>query len=55
MKPKTNGTFKLSKSVKRVMATMIDREKASHYKNMMIDAELAETKAKMAKIKVKAD
>jgi hypothetical protein len=47
---KTNGTFKLSKSTKRRLATMPDPAKRSHYKNQMIDAEVAEIKAKLAKI-----
>lgn len=40
MKP--TGAFKLSKSSKRVLATMTDRHAAGHFKKMMIDAELAE-------------
>jgi hypothetical protein len=47
---KTNGTFKLSKSSKRIMATMANANDRNHYKHMMIDAELAEIKAKLAKI-----
>jgi len=47
---KTNGTFKLSKSTKRMMATMANSNDRNHYKRMMIDAEVAEIKAKMAKI-----
>ena len=47
---KTNGTFKLSKSTKRMMATMANSNDRNHYKGMMIDAEVAEIKAKMAKI-----
>ena len=47
---KTNGTFKLSKSSKRMMATMVNASDRNHYKNMMIEAEVAEIKAKMAKI-----
>jgi hypothetical protein len=47
---KTNGTFKLSKSSKRMMATMVNADDRNHYKRMMIDAEVAEIKAKMAKI-----
>ena len=45
---KTNGTFKLSKSVKRVLATKLGTA-ASEYKNAMIDAEVAFAKAKLAK------
>jgi hypothetical protein len=47
---KTNGTFKLSKSTKRMMATMVNDGDRNHYKRMMIDAEVAEIKAKLAKI-----
>jgi hypothetical protein len=47
---KTNGTFKLSKTSKRMMATMVNADDRNHYKRMMIDAEVAEIKAKMAKI-----
>jgi len=47
---KTNGTFKLSKSTKRRLATMIDPHSRGDYKNQMIDAEVAEIKAKLAKI-----
>lgn len=47
---KTNGTFKLSKESKRILATM-PSSKRSDYKRAMIDAELAEIKAKLAKIK----
>ena len=50
MKVKTNGTFKLSKTVKRRLATMTDPQNRGHYKNLMIDAEVAEIKAKLAKI-----
>jgi hypothetical protein len=47
---KTNGTFKLSKETKRVLASM-PQDKRNAYKHMMIDAEVAEAKAKLAKIK----
>lgn len=47
---KTNGTFKLSKTVKRRLATMTDSHSRGHYKALMIDAEVAEAKAKLAKI-----
>jgi len=39
MKP--TGAFRLSKSTKRVLATM-NTGMASHYKKMMVEAELAE-------------
>ena len=47
---KTNGAFKLSKETKRILASM-PLDKSSHYKKMMIDAEVCEAKAKLAKIK----
>ena len=49
MKVKTNGTFKLSKTVKRRLATMTDSHNRGHYKSLMIDAEVAFAKAKLAK------
>lgn len=48
MKTKTNGTFNLSKSSKRVLATKTGQA-AIDYKNQMIDAEVAFAKAKLAK------
>ena len=48
---KTNGTFNLSKTTKRMMATLVNAEDRNQYKRMMIDAEVAEIKAKLAKIK----
>jgi len=48
---KTNGTFKLSKTTKRRMATMVNADDRNQYRRMMIDAEVAEAKAKLAKIK----
>jgi hypothetical protein len=39
---KATSAFRLSKSVKRVLATMPNKEASSHYKKMMIEAELAE-------------
>ena len=47
-RPKTNGTFNLSKSAKRMMALMKFTDRTS-WKFQMIDAELSETKAKNAK------
>ena len=38
---KPNKTFKLSKTTKRRMATMVNAEERNAYKNMMIQAELA--------------
>lgn len=48
---KTNGTFKLSKSTKRVLATMTDSQSRGDYKRLMIDAEVSYARAKLAKIK----
>ena len=39
---KATGTFKLSKTSKRILATISNKEAAGHYKRMMIEAELAE-------------
>ena len=47
---KTTGAFKLSKETKRILASM-PQDRAGDYKRMMIDAEVAEAKAKLAKIK----
>ena len=49
MRVRTDKNFKLSKSVKRVLATMVDKQARSDYKNLMIDAEVAFAKAKLAK------
>ena len=48
MKP--NKDFKLSKQTKRILARM-DGEQRTHWKKMMIDAEISEKMAKAAKIK----
>jgi hypothetical protein len=48
MKPKTNGTFKLSKSSKRILATKTGQD-AVDFKHQMIDAEVSYAKAKLAK------
>ena len=47
MKP--NSDFKLSKETKRILSRM-HGEQRSHWKKMMIDAEMAEKKAKLAKL-----
>ena len=47
---RTTGAFKLSKETKRILASM-PQDKAGDYKRMMIEAEVAEAKAKLAKIK----
>ncbi len=49
MRVRTDKNFKLSKSAKRVMATMANADQRNHYKNLMIDAEVAFAKAKLAK------
>ena len=46
----TNKDFCLSKSTKRMLATM-PTEKRGHWKRMMIEAEVLEKRAKLAKIK----
>lgn len=48
MKPRTNGTFNLSKSTKRILATKTGQD-AIDFKHQMIDAEVAFAKAKLAK------
>ena len=49
MKP--NKDFKMSKANKRVLATFIDPQERSHWKRMLIDAQLAEKQASLAKFK----
>ena len=49
MRVRTDKNFKLSKSVKRVLATMTNSEQRNDYKNLMIEAEVAFAKAKLAK------
>lgn len=51
---KTNKDFRLSKSTKRVLATM-STEKRGHWKGMMIEAEVMEKRAKLAKLTSKND
>jgi hypothetical protein len=46
---KTNKDFNLSKESKRILAGLSD-EKRGHWKKMMIEAEVSEKRAKMAKI-----
>ena len=46
---KTNKDFNLSKSSKRCLATLSTSQR-SHWKNMMIEAEVMEKRAKLAKI-----
>ena len=47
---KTNKDFKLSKETKRILASM-SSDKRGHWKNMMIEAEVLEKRAKLAKLK----
>lgn len=51
---KTNGDFKLSKSTKRILASM-PQDKRGHWKKMMIEAEVAEKRAKLAKLSIKSN
>ena len=50
----TNKDFKLSKESKR-MLTRLHGDKYNHWKKMMIDAEVSETKAKLAKFKERSN
>lgn len=52
MKP--NKDFRLSKSSKRILASISDA-KRGHWKSMMIEAEMAEKKAKLAKLSIKPE
>ena len=51
---KTNKDFNLSKSSKRTLATL-STEQRGPWKKMMIDAEVAEKRAKLAKISSKTN
>ena len=46
---KTGKDFRLSKSTKRVLATLPNGVRG-HWKSMMVEAEVAEKRAKMAKL-----
>jgi hypothetical protein len=46
---KTNKDFKLSKSTKRTLATLTSGVRG-HWKSMMIEAEVLEKRAKLAKL-----
>lgn len=50
----TNKDFRLSKESKRMLAGL-HGEKYTHWKKMMIDAEVSETKAKLSKIKERSN
>ena len=47
---KTSKDFRLSKADKRVLA-MMPEEKRSHWKKMMIDAQVSYNRAKLAKVR----
>jgi len=47
---KVNSSYKMSKEIKRLLMT-VSKSKLSFMKKMMIEAEIAEAKAKQAKIK----
>ena len=47
---KVNSSYKMSKETKRLLMT-VSKSKLSFMKKMMIEAEIAEAKAKQAKIK----
>lgn len=51
---RTNKDFKLSKSTKRILSLMRG-ESRSHWKKMMIEAEVAEKRAKLAKLSTKTN
>jgi hypothetical protein len=50
----TNKDFKLSKESKR-MLTHLHGEKYTHWKRMMIDAEVSEARAKLSKVKERSN
>jgi hypothetical protein len=52
---KTNKDFRLSKSAKRVLATIVDDNLRNGWKRMMIEAEVAEKRAKLAKLSSKTN
>ena len=51
---KTNKDFNLSKSSKRMLSTL-STEKRGHWKKLMIEAEVLEKRAKLAKLNMKSD
>lgn len=50
---KADKNFKLSKSVKRVLATIVDKTEREIYKKAMINAELSYEVSKRMKVKDK--
>jgi len=51
---KTTKDFNLSKESKRILSGL-SSEKRGHWKKMMIDAEVAEKRAKLAKLSTKTN
>jgi hypothetical protein len=51
---KTNKDFNLSKSTKRTLATLTTEQRGP-WKKMMIEAEVLEKRAKLAKLTMKSD
>jgi hypothetical protein len=51
---KTNKDFNLSKESKRILATLPTKTRG-HWKSMMIDAEVMEKRAKLAKLSNKSE
>ena len=51
---KTNKDFNLSKETKRILSGM-SGEKRGHWKKMMIEAEVLEKRAKLAKLSSKTN
>ena len=51
---KTNKDFNLSKETKRILSGM-SGDKRGHWKRMMIEAEVAEKRAKLAKLSMKSN
>ena len=51
---KTNKDFNLSKESKRILSSL-SGEKRGHWKKMMIEAEVLEKRAKLAKISSKTN
>jgi len=51
---KTNKDFRLSKTSKRILATLPNGVRG-HWKSMMIEAEVLEKRAKLAKLNVKSE
>jgi hypothetical protein len=51
---KTNKDFRLSKESKRMLANL-HGEKYSHWKKLMVDAEMSEIRAKLSKVKERSN